>query len=660
MSLYQPNLTFSNLPQTTPITHKTLPKVFCKTAKMFGRQVAIRNIQCRENQPDEASYQQKFEEIIYNWKEYKKNSQGFAKACIAAGLQPQRAVTIQGSNSAQWMFANMGTIMAGGLAVGVYPTNGAELSQHAVKNSGADIVVVEDEKQLLKYKGLNDTSVKCFVVWNNINSAKISADLAAPVYSWDDFMNLGKSVSRSTLKDRISEQKADDVCSLMYTSGTTGLPKAAALTHDNLVWTAKTAGKEYNFNENHLGISYLPMSHIAAQMMDIVAPAIFGFSVNIAPADALKGPNLKQHLIHTKPTYFLAVPRVWEKFMEAMQENTTKLTGLKKFAGDVRASCLNNVKGNNNVKDEIGFGCFNQINKICLVGNQILLKVLNQLILKAIGLSNCQIAASGAGAIDPKIVGFFKDYGIKIIDLYGLSETTGPATMSRNLLPGSSGLPLPGTSLIIADQDSEGKGEIRIAGRHVFKKYWNDPESTKNAFDANGYFCTGDEGKLDVDGNLFITGRLKELIKTSGGENIPPVRIEQRIKNELPIIDQAVVIGNKRNYLTCLLTLQTELDSENNPTSKLAPTVVDCLSKIGSSAQTIAEAQKDNKVLDYLMKGIKLVNQNADSQAQSIQKITLVPENFSVVNGLMTPTQKLKRSLIENHYAKEIEMMYSV
>lgn len=635
---------------------QTVPNVFSSTAKKFSSKTAIRHIVPIEGATDKSSYAERFKEISYTWKDYEQSSRDFAKSLIALGLKPGRGVAIQGSNSPQWLFANMGTLMAGGLSAGVYPTNGPELCKHAIKTSNADIVVVEDEKQLQKYVGLTGTSVKCFVVWSKLQNPDIKNQMGVPVYSWDEFIAQGKSVEAAAIDQRISQQKPDQVCSLIYTSGTTDLPKAAALTHDNLVWTGKVAGEVFKFHDKHVGVSYLPLSHIAAQMMDAITPAIFGHSVNIAPPDALKGGNLRHHLVHTKPTYFLAVPRVWEKFMEGMQESTKKLTGTKKTISNVRQWLLKDIKSRS-AEPKSKF--LASINKVCKAADQFFLNIINKKILTAVGLQNCKLAASGAGAIDPKVVSYFKDYGIKIVDIYGLSETTGPAVVSNTYTPsGSSGKAMPGTELKVADPDAEGKGEIRLKGRHVFQGYWNNPEATAKALDSDGYFCTGDEGKLDANGNLFITGRLKELIKTSGGENIPPVRIEQRIKQELPIIDQAVVIGDKRNFLTCLITLQTELDQDGNPTNILAPVVLEQLSKAGSSAKTLEEAQADPLVQELLMKGIKKANTLADSQAQYVQKITVLPECLSVANGMITPTQKLKRSVIEKQYKDAIEMMY--
>lgn len=633
---------------------RTVPGIFYKTAKTFPDRIAFRDIQRVSGVDEKAPYQEKFQEISTSWKEYKKTACNFAKALIAVGLKPNNAVTIQGNNSSKWIFANMGTWIAGGISTGVYPTNNPELSQHAVKNSGANVVVIEDEKQLEKYAGLKNRSVKCFVVWSKFR-CELQKNLCAPVYTWDEFLEKGKTVSKRDLKDRLEKLRPNNVCSLLYTSGTTDLPKAAALTHRNFISAVEGTAKKFNLNSDHIGISYLPLSHIAAQMLDIVAPIFFGYTVNIAPPDALKGTNLKQHILHTKPTYFLAVPRVWEKFMEAMKESTKTLTGVKKILKNVRqlfADDLKKISSKQNRKQP------NYIHQVRGTIDRFIVDRMNQRVLKAIGLQNCKIAASGAGALDPKIINFFKNYGIVIADIYGLSETTGPVTISRNITSISSGYPLAGTKLVIADQDKEGKGEIRIKGPNVFKEYWNNVKATKDAFDKEGFFCTGDEGKLDKKGNLHITGRIKELIKTSGGENIPPVRIEQKIKEALPMIDHAVVIGNKRNYLTCLLTLQTEPDSEGNPTNKLAPIVLKELSKLGSPAKTLEEAQYDKALHKFLMEGIKQANLLADSQAQCVQKITLVPKNLSIANGLITPTQKLKRSVIEKHFEDYIEKMY--
>jgi long-chain-fatty-acid--CoA ligase ACSBG len=449
---------------------------------------------------------------------------------------------------------------------------------------------------------------------------------------------------------RIAKQKPDQVCSLIYTSGTTGMPKAAALTHDNLTYVARSAGDVFSLDHTHHGLSYLPLSHIAAQQLDCIAPLTHGYGVDIAPNDALKGTNLKQHIVNTRPSYFLAVPRVWEKFKEVIESKLSSASQFRKILFGVSTYIgLRSVQHLQYIEakepSEIGYldELTTEVSKIALWTFDTLLF---SRVKEALGLDICKIAASGAGVLDPKVTDFFAGLNIRIINIYGMSESSGFITYE--------GKPLPGTEITTGKE-----GEIFVKGRHVFKEYWNNPEATKETVDDQGFLRTGDLGKLNDQGSLAITGRLKELIKTSGGENIPPIRIEQRLQQELPMISQALVVGDGKNFLTCLFTLKTELDSSGSPTNKLNQEVLELLQKIGSNATTVEGAANDQALHTYMEEGLARANKQADSQAQRVAKFKILPEDFTVANGLMTATLKVRRSEVTKRYVGLIEQMYA-
>lgn len=644
----------------------SVSEMFTRTAGRLGDRIAFRYTQPKETAAKTAqAFTDRFEQTSYTWRDYNQAGRAFAKALIAQKVKAGDVVTIQGSNSPHWLFANVGTMLAGGVSAGVYATNSPELCEHVVTNSQAKVVVVEDESQLQKYARVQSTALKCIVVWNKLKNPGVRSQYSVPVLSWEEFMQQGREITEEKVDKRIKKQTLDKPCSLIYTSGTTGNPKGAILTHDNLLWTASTAGKRFGMNQEHRGLSYLPLSHIAAQQLDCIVPMIYGHSVDIAPRDALKGNNLRQHIVQAHPTYFLAVPRVWEKFKEGIEGLVAKASPLKKMlfrtTTGIAKALVPDFHTLQEKKESSRLSLFERIRYLF---EKCILSLLETLVFKkvkaAMGLDQCHLAASGAGALDPEIVRFFQGLNIRIIDLYGMSESSGPATLPGALgqPAGSCGQALPGSDIRIANPDENGEGEILIRGRHIFRGYWGNEKATSEALDSEGFLHSGDKGRLDSQGNLFITGRIKELIKTSGGENIPPARIEQKIKQELPIVSQAVVIGEGRNFLTCLITLKTELDAEGNPTERLTPEVIRTLQSIHSSAKTLQEASKDEAVLKFLMQGIQRANQQADSQAQHIQKITVLPEDFSVANGMMTATLKLKRSVIETRYQNEINEMY--
>ena len=653
------------LPQDWP--GHTVSEVFADTVGRLGDRIAFRYTQSQETVSKTAkAFAEKFTQTAYTWNEYNQQGRAFAKALIAHKVKAHDVVTIQGSNSPQWLFANIGAILAGGVSAGIYTTNSSELCKHIVTDSNAKVVVVEDEQQLEKYQTVASTALKCIVVWSAIQHPEVKEKCSVPVYSWDEFMQTGAAVSEEKVSKRIRSQTADQPCSLIYTSGTTGSPKGATLTHDNLTWTATVSGKHFSFKPSCLGISYLPLSHISAQQLDCIVPLIFGHSIDIAPKDALKGNNLMQHIVHARPTYFLAVPRVWEKFKEGMEAQVAKAPFMKRVMFQISSRIAKaTVPDFNALSAKNELFPLTLLERVRFVFERSLIGFLETVVFKkiktAIGLDRCTLAASGAGPLNPEISLFFTGLNMSVIDLFGMSESSGPTALPNPVSQpaGSCGQAIPGTEIRIFQPDEKGEGEIVIKGRHLFRGYWGDEATTRKSIDKEGFFHTGDRGRLDEDGHLFLTGRIKELIKTSGGENIPPVKIEQTIKGELPIVSQAVVIGERRNFLTCLVTLKTEVDSDGSPTERLAPEVIEVVKSLSSSAITLQEASGDPKVMRFLMQGIHRANERADSQAQHVQKITVLPQDFSVANGQMTATLKLKRSVIEAKYQKEIHEMYS-
>lgn len=621
----------------------TVTKTFCKTAEKLKDKVALR-----------------FNEESFTWAQYDQESSKVAKSLMALGVK--KAITFQGANCPKLLFANMGAIKAACVSAGIYPTNLAEATKHCVLNSEAEVVFVENEEQLKKYQNLENSAVKCFVVWNATKGVE-TENLLAPAYSWDEFLKKGENISDKDLQTCMDEQKPDQVCSIIYTSGTTGMPKGAELTHDNLTWTGLIAGHKFKLNENHQGISYLPLSHIAAQQVDVVVSLTFGYSMDIAPSDALKGNNLKKYIVNTRPTFFLAVPQVWEKMKDGIQEKLKEASFIKKLLFKIvtpitRAALKDLEKlAARDYSEKAGKLWYwadiirSYIDKFALfLSNALMCKKVKA----AIGLDRCELAASGAAPISTEVVDFFAGLNIRIVNLYGMSETSGliPISSDPDVPSDSCGKALPGTEVDLSEE-----GEILVKGRNIFKGYKNNPEETAQVINEKGFFKTGDIGKFDERKNLFITGRIKELIKTTGGENIPPILIEDSIKEAVPLISQVVVVGDKRKYLTCLAILKTVVDKDNNLTDELSKEVLEALEKVGSTAKTLKEAAADEKVQKLILEGIK--NHKAISTAQKVQKVALLSEPFTVANGMMTPTLKIKRKVVYDKFQTDIEKLYA-
>lgn len=582
----------------------------------------------------------------YTWRQYYDLCATFAKSLIHLGVQPHEAVNIIGHNSPEWFFVNTGTIMAGAIIAGIYTTNGSEACQYISEHCSARVVVVEDAAQLSKYMAIADQlpKLKALVMWSGELPEKAHA-CSVSVYTFHAFMKLGAQVDSQTLQTRIDAQLPGHCCTLIYTSGTTGPPKAVMISHDNFTWTSYCILETlYGITDAERSVSFLPLSHVAAQLLDIHLPMHIGSEVNFAGPDALKG-ALVETLKEIRPTFFFGVPRVWEKVMEKMREIGSQTTGFKK----VVALWAKEKGAKKTARSQ--FGGDGRKSLSFRLANHVVLSKIKE----ALGLDQCRYCFTGAAPITVECINFFGSLDIPVYELFGQSECTGPHSIN---LPGkwkigSIGNPLPGTRTRI-DQIT---GEIQYAGRHIFMGYLNNEASTRETL-VDGWLNSGDVGAFDEDGFLSITGRIKELIITAGGENVPPVLIEDALKSELPALSNVMVIGDKRKYLTFICTLRVRTDSEGVPSQDLDRISLGVAKDIGSSARTVAEAKQCHKFQQYIAGGMKRANAKATSRAQVVQKFAILDDDFSIGGGELTPTLKLKRSVVEKMYAEEIEALY--
>ncbi|XP_064619094.1 long-chain-fatty-acid--CoA ligase ACSBG2-like isoform X2 [Lineus longissimus] len=571
-----------------------------------------------------------------------------AKGFIKLGLEPCHAVGIIGFNSPEWFFSDLGAIFAGGYAAGIYTTNTPEACHYVADNCKANIIVAENDIQLQKILAIKERlpHLKAIIQYKGI----VKPESKLPfVYTWSEFIEMAEDVDDSLLEERIRAQAPNKCATLIYTSGTTGNPKGVMLSHDNLTFTARSSITTLGLNREVL-VSYLPLSHVAAQLIDIYSAIECAGSVYFARADALKG-TLGETLREVRPTGFLGVPRVWEKMAEMMKAAGKNISGFKRKVATWAKGV--GLKGNLALIDggQVPFGW--------TVANAMVFKKAR----KALGLDRCKFMYSGAAPIAKETVEYFLSLNLPLLEGYGMSESTGPHTAC---LPGanriaSCGRDMVGFTTSLADADKDGNGEICMSGRHVFMGYLNMEEKTKETLDEMGRLHTGDVGKKDKDGFLFITGRIKELIITAGGENIAPVLIEDVVKEELPIIGNCMLVGDKKKFLSILLCVRTEVDGDAYPTNKLTAAAVDWCRSVGSSAtrlQDIVE-EKDAKVLEAIQKGVDRANKKAISNAQKIQKWSILPKDFSTPGGELGPTLKLKRPVVNKMYTDTIEAFYA-
>uniref|UniRef100_A0ACB8F0P2 Long-chain-fatty-acid--CoA ligase acsbg2 n=1 Tax=Sphaerodactylus townsendi TaxID=933632 RepID=A0ACB8F0P2_9SAUR len=444
-----------------------------------------------------------------------------------------------------------------------------------------------------------------------------------------------------------------------------------------ITWTARAGarfvGLSSALEHQEQVISYLPLSHVAAQMIDIWLPLTLGVQIYFAQPDALKG-SLVETMKEVRPTAFMGVPRVWEKMQEKMKSVGAKSSSLKrKIATWAKAVGLEtNIKRMN--------GCTELPMNYRLARALVYKKVR-----KALGLDRCTKCFTGAAPIMKETLEYFLSLDIPIYELYGMSESSGPHTVSH---PGcfkltSCGREIMGCKTMISKPDSDGNGEVCFAGRHIFMGYLNMEDKTKEAIDSEGWLHSGDLGKHDSDGFLYITGRIKELIITAGGENIPPVAIEDSVKEAVPILSNVMLVGDKAKFLAMLVTLKASAGSPflmgrsrqpldmvqcnvnmetGDPEDDLTPEAIDFCRKLGSKASKVSQiiATKDPAVYAAIQKGITMVNDRAVSNAQKIQKWMILDKDFSINSGELGPTMKLKRPVVVKMYKQQIDQLYAV
>jgi long-subunit acyl-CoA synthetase (AMP-forming) len=481
------------------------------------------------------------------------------------------------------------------------------------------VVVVDGAEQATKVLSRRAAlpGVRALVQW--------SGTPAAPeVLSWEDLLAKGDGEEEVTLDARIAAQRPDDVCTLIYTSGTTGNPKAVMVSHGNLTWIADAGARMHALRAEDIGLSYLPMSHVAEQMLTIHAPMSVGSQIFFAESLETLGATLAE----VRPTQFFAVPRVWEKIQAKMEAAGAASPPLRRrIARWARRVGL--AAGRAEQRGEPKPWSFPIADRL------VFSKVRARL-----GLDRARLCTSGAAPISRSTLEFFLSLGVRVVEVYGMSECTGPATSStpERYRTGKAGWIVPGTEVKIADD-----GEILIRGPHVFQGYLKDPEATAAAIDAEGWLHSGDIGELDAEGFLSITDRKKELLITAGGENVSPQAIEGQLAS-IPLVSQAVAVGDRRRYIAALITLDPDRIAAEAQAA-------------GSEALDARSAATCARFLKHLEAQVEAVNGRL-ARVQAVKRFVILPGELTVAAGELTPTMKLKRRVIAAKYASEIESLY--
>ncbi|KGM41810.1 hypothetical protein JY96_02420 [Aquabacterium sp. NJ1] len=563
-----------------------------------------------------------------SWQEYAQQVKQAARALLSLGVERGDAVAILSFNRPEWAITAYAAMSIGAIPVGIYWTSSTADIDYILNHCKAPVLVIEDADRFERVQAcaLNLTHLRTVVQINDTPQAMSTCQTLA----WQDFMQHGLLAQSSeqdlVIQKRLSAIQAQDTATLIYTSGTTGPSKAVVLSHGNLWWVANSLGQLFHADENDRMLSYLPLAHIAEQMGTMHNQVYAGFAVYFAKSIE----QLGEHLKEVKPTVFFGVPRVWEKMQVAIEAKLQQATGVKARL----ATWAMSVGQRWNERDMAGqpTGFWLDLQK------SLAQKLIFQKVQEALGFDQARMLSTGAAPIAPESLKFFHGLNILVRELYGQSEACGPSTLS---LPGSTrvgsvGKPLPDTEVRVAED-----GELLIRGPHIFKGYMGQPTATAETI-VDGWLQTGDLGRVDADGYVYITGRKKDLIITSGGKNISPANIEAALMDS-HLIEYAVVCGDGRNYLTALLTLEAQSLADFARTHGLTPG---------------PDLHKHPLVLEALQHAVDHVNEQQARVAQ-IRKFAVLTQPFSIEGGELTPTLKVKRKVVLERQHALIQSLYA-
>jgi long-chain acyl-CoA synthetase len=564
-----------------------------------------------------------------SWAEYGRKARQTAMGLVALGLEPGQAVAVIGENRPEWLYTDMGTMAAGGITVGIYTTNAAEECGYILGHSEARVYIVEDEEQLDKALAMRDDcpALQKIVVIDTEGLRKFQDPM---VISFDELLELGERFDKEhpgLFEERLASRGAEDVALLIYTSGTTGPPKGAMLTHDNVIWTCKSLSQAVPVWDTDELVSFLPLSHIAERMFSVYMPLRFRYTVNFIESTD----TVTENIVEISPTVLFAVPRIWEKYTSAIFIRMKDATWFKRLTFGLALKIGKAYARARLEKD----GASAPLRLAFRLTHFAVFKKLKE----RLGMERVRVAISGAAPISPEVLKFYHAIGVPLRQVYGQTEDTGPTSVHQGELIEAEnvGPAMPGVEVKIADD-----GEILVRGRNVFKGYFKNPEATAETLEG-GWLHSGDVGVLDPRGYLAITDRKKDLIITSGGKNIAPQYIENKLKFS-PFINDAVVIGDGRKYVTALIFIDEDNVVKFAQENKVPFTTFGSLTKAKEVVQLIAdEIDTVNKTL---------------ARVEQIKRFSLLPKKLIAEDGEVTPTMKLKRKYINETYADLIEEMY--
>jgi long-chain acyl-CoA synthetase len=564
-----------------------------------------------------------------SWNEYGRHVRHFCLGLLSLGLKRGEHVSIFGENNPEWLYADLATQSAGAVSVGVYPTNPPKEAKYVIGHSESVFVVCDDQEQVDKVleQKADLPALRKVIVIDMKGLRRYKGPL---ILSFEEVEQLGRELDQKDsglYGQLLFNLRPEEVALMVYTSGTTGPPKGAMISHANVLNMLKAMTQVLPQYETDETVSYLPLCHVAERMMSVFVPLYVGSTVNFA--ESLE--TVQMAMREILPTVFLGVPRIWEKMLSGVIIRMKDASWLKRKIFEGFFQVGQRVTRLNLDKKPAPLG-------LCLLhglGDLFLYRALKL----ELGLLRTRVVLSGAAPISPEVLKFFHSVGIPVLEGYGMTEQTGVACANRpdDVRLGTVGKPLPGVEIQLAED-----GEILIRCPHNFVGYYRDPEATARILEG-GWLHSGDVGEWDSAGSLKITDRKKEIIITSGGKNIAPSEIENRLKVS-PYITQAIVIGDRRKYLTALI----QIDYEN----------------VGKWAQernipytTFKSLAQNPQVYELIRREVEEANRDFSS-VETVKKLTLLEKELDHDDDELTATLKVRRKAINERFGHLIEAMY--
>jgi len=594
----------------------TIPKLFARNRKLYSEDVALR-------EKDLGIWQRT------TWNEYWLHVCRFALGLRKLGLGRGDKVSVLGDNCREWLYADLAAQSSSAVTVGIYPTDVASQVKYIMENSESSFIVAKDQEQVDKVLEVKDSlpKLKQIVVVDMKGLRRYHEPL---IMSFQEVESLGSALHErepELFEAMVNRTRTEDPAIIVYTSGTTGQPKGAMITHRNMIAMIRGLSQVLDFRHTDSFVSALPLCHIAERMFSLIFPMWAGCTVNFAESVA----TLQEDLSEISPTAFLNVPRIWEKMHSNVMIRMQDAVFFKRWIFKAMLPVGMRVSSLRLAKKQVPIH-WKLLHGIAYI---LLFRPLrNQL-----GLLDARIFVSGAAPLSPDLMRFYHAIGIPVRECYGMTEMSGISCIPPDdeIKIGGVGKPIPTAEIRLAED-----GEILQRGDPVFAGYYGNPEATRQVV-IDGWLYTGDVGELDADGHLKITDRKKDIIITAGGKNIAPSELENSLKFS-PYIKEAIVIGDRRKYVSCLIQIELENVAHWAQNNRIAYTNY-------KSLATHPEVRK-------LIQGeVEKTNGNF-AQVERIKKFAILEKELDQDDEELTATMKVKRSSIEKKFKDLIESMY--